>query len=143
MATRAGVSNLARWRHVRRCVHMQSARFSISPFLRALLPGPGPNPMPKPRSKNGSSKAVASAPQSPIKSNHSDWTYVFAKIAVRWKSRWQARYAESLSHRVTVHGVFFFCFCVILYPFLYFGSGAYYWQETRQLVVTIHADGAG
>lgn len=105
MSFRTRFLNLLQWQHLPRCIPTQSAEFSISlPRFRA----PGSGPKLKPRSKTGSSIRITQSRKQPDPQHASDWSQSFLKATARWKSGWQARYAENRLHRLAVHGVVLF-----------------------------------
>lgn len=93
--------NVPQWRHVPHCVQTRNAGLLIpSPRFRAS----GSGSKPKPGSKKSFPIKFVRSRRQPNPQQSPGWRDVLVQTAARWKSGWQARYAESRSHRLAVWG---------------------------------------
>ena len=107
MTSKPGVLSLLRRRHIVRSVRTRNADFSVSlPRLRAPSSGPKAKRRPKKlRSQEGSSMGVLQSRKQPGSQYASAPKEALLETAARWKSSWQAQYAESRSRRLAVYCV--------------------------------------
>ena len=91
--------------HIPRYVRVRNAGFSVSlPRFRAPTSGPKP----KPRSKTSSSSVLDQSRKQPDAQRSSARREPLLEKAARWKSGWQAWYAERRSHSLAVWSVVIF-----------------------------------
>ena len=109
MALRIGI--LSQRRHIPHYVRGQNAGFSVSPPRFRD---------PKPRSKKGPSTTFPRSRKQADPQHTSARKKTLLETAARWKSGWQARYAESHWIRLAVWGVMISVFgmaCIYLFVF--------------------------
>lgn len=88
--------------HIPRYARAQNAGSSVS-LPRFRVPAPGPKL--KPQSKQSSSKFFARGQKQQYSQRTSALEESLLEKVARWKSRWQAWYAEKRSHRLAVWGI--------------------------------------